>query len=818
MVFPRRPQWLIQVLLALLTFLSVLQTTIAASASTPEDLTALETASNKSLLWGPYRPNLYFGIRPRIPKSLLLGLMWARVDEYAGVQENFRHTCEQHNSIHGYGWDTYDTRRGGEQTIHDEGNGIDLKTKFVKIPNAGDDGGHWGVRVSGTPRPGFPSDVKTNILFYAALEGLGRLEPVGDDVEEEKGWRGDVVIEGEAGGLGSFEIKVMGDEMGSSNNHPEHGHPSGETRRLDRTFLKSFQLPAEALWQNLPILFAHLKSSIDKLMEEYGKDNLPPPEQLFVIENEGGPGNMHLVQKVFEGAFEFDVLFSSGSAPEPMTSEQLTDGIKANKKEFENRFKSVLKPQAPFDKPKYQQFSESLLSNLMGGIGYFYGDSKVDRSGADEYLEENEEFWTETEEARGKNEVSTEGPTELFTSIPSRPFFPRGFLWDEGFHLMPIIDWDTDLTLDIIKSWFSLIDDDGWIAREQILGPEARSKVPAEFQVQYPHYANPPTLFITLQAFVDKLRKGSSDSSSIYLSNPEAATKYLRDLYPLLKRHYAWFRRTQAGDIKSYDREAFSTKEGYRWRGRTPAHILTSGLDDYPRAQPPHPGELHVDALSWVGTMAIALKDIASFLNEDDEVAEFAGHETAIRRNVDDLHWADESGIYCDATVDQYDESAHVCHKGYISLFPFLTGVMDLADKEKVGKVLDLIGDDAELWSEHGIRSLSRRDALYGTGENYWKSPVWVNMNYLVVVRLLDIATSPTSPHKTRATRLYTDLRKNLVNTVLKSWQDTGFAWEQYNPETGEGQRTQHFTGWTSLVVKIMAMPDLSGAGVRDEL
>jgi mannosyl-oligosaccharide glucosidase len=32
-----------------------------------------------SFLWGPYRPNLYLGLRPRIPNSLLLGLMWAGV-------------------------------------------------------------------------------------------------------------------------------------------------------------------------------------------------------------------------------------------------------------------------------------------------------------------------------------------------------------------------------------------------------------------------------------------------------------------------------------------------------------------------------------------------------------------------------------------------------------------------------------------------------------------------------------------------------------------------------------------------------------------
>ncbi len=50
---------------------------------------------------------------------------------------------------------------------------------------------------------------------------------------------------------------------------------------------------------------------------------------------------------------------------------------------------------------------------------------------------------------------------------------------------------------------------------------------------------------------------------------------------------------------------------------------------------------------------------------------------------------------------------------------------------------------------------------------------------------------------------------------MFESWKETGFAWEQYNPETGKGQRTQHFTGWTSLVVSIMGMPDLESGGVE---
>lgn len=44
--------------------------------------------NNQSLLWGPYRPNLYFGIRPRLPKSIMTGLMWAKVDNYVEVQNS----------------------------------------------------------------------------------------------------------------------------------------------------------------------------------------------------------------------------------------------------------------------------------------------------------------------------------------------------------------------------------------------------------------------------------------------------------------------------------------------------------------------------------------------------------------------------------------------------------------------------------------------------------------------------------------------------------------------------------------------------------
>ena len=66
-------------------FLSVI---LSSGHAEQEILSEASRQSNETLLWGPYRPNLYFGVRPRIPKSLTTGLMWAKVDDYQTVQQS----------------------------------------------------------------------------------------------------------------------------------------------------------------------------------------------------------------------------------------------------------------------------------------------------------------------------------------------------------------------------------------------------------------------------------------------------------------------------------------------------------------------------------------------------------------------------------------------------------------------------------------------------------------------------------------------------------------------------------------------------------
>ena len=88
------------------------------------------------------------------------------------------------------------------------------------------------------------------------------------------------------------------------------------------------------------------------------------------------------------------------------------------------------------------------------------------------------------------------------------------------------------------------------------------------------------------------------------------------------------------------------------------------------------------------------------------------------------------------------DESYMVCHKGYLSLFPFLLELLP-PSAPQLGHILDLMRDPEHLWSPYGIRSLSKSHPEFGQGENYWKGPIWIQMNYLALRALHRVCVYP---------------------------------------------------------------------------
>lgn len=803
------------------TLLSILCLSIGALASQEvffNDL-SFEEYTDQSLFWAPYRPNCYFGLRPRNVDEapFQLGIMWFDNSRTDGVTR-LRHFVDQGDHLNKYGWEVYDPRLGGREVIIDEDNNLNLTIYFTKTRN----GQNWAVRLHGEP---IDADKKTtaSIILYMNQNGessKSKLFKVGSTGSKSMNFHGT------SPELGEYDISVS---RNSDKLFKDRSLPSMEIAPgcdASKTSHLSMNVPDDSVWKARDVFQTLLADSVQAILESQPADfqtSLIP--SVFTVRNIYGlpPGNFHYLQNTFDNSdpngFELDVVYNKVKDSQKISSpEEVSSLISYTLDEVNARFNRHF--QFSSQDEEHRKFAMETLSNLLGGIGYFHGKQLVDRT-----TELDEDTFREIP----LNHPEEEGPLSLFTSVPSRAAFPRGFYWDEGFHLLQIMDYDFDLAVEICLSWFGLIEDSGWVAREVILGDEARSRVPDRFAVQNPNIANPPTLLLAFSEMLGRAidqenqnsmnRFGQEDAgnkNNQLETNSELLITYAQKIYPKLLRHYNWFKSSQQSSINDYldvlEEDGLLDKihinQTYRWRGRTVTHCLPSGMDDYPRAQPPDDSELDVDALAWVGVMTRSMRQIAHILGLEKDEKMYSNIEADIMENLDLIHWSEKDGYYCDVTVggEWDDQRTFACHAGYVSILPFALKLMP-RDSPKLDQIVSLLSDSSKLFSNHGILSLSKDDEYFGKDENYWRGPIWMNINYLILDALRFYYPEVISKDKkspAQAQNLYQALKQNLIDTVFRNWKKTGYCYEQYNPNTGKGQGIEHFTGWTALIVNVM--------------
>lgn len=180
--------------------------------------------------------------------------------------------------------------------------------------------------------------------------------------------------------------------------------------------------------------------------------SLPEPAFLLALPDDVISGsNVYAIQKQFEGEFTFDIFYESASGGHQLDgmsdniekqNAQLTmssfpalvfeRGLKSFKDTFDRRFEHAF-PISPSSPPGLVAFSKAITSNLLGGIGYFYGESIVDASAldrdGDEDDAEDQDGFVDDAQIKRNARAAMAPPRGLLTATPSRPFFPRGFYW-----------------------------------------------------------------------------------------------------------------------------------------------------------------------------------------------------------------------------------------------------------------------------------------------------------------------------------------------------------------------------------------------------
>jgi Mannosylglycerate hydrolase MGH1-like glycoside hydrolase domain len=190
--------------------------------------------------------------------------------------------------------------------------------------------------------------------------------------------------------------------------------------------------------------------------------------------------------------------------------------------------------------------------------------------------------------------------------------------------------------------------------------------------------------------------------------------------------------------------------------------------------------------------------------------------------------------------------------------------LLSIVNGDRLKRVLSRCLDPNELLSEHGLRSLSRvhlaqpftmdlggvtatvdyepaesTNFLFG-GNSNWRGPVWFPLNYLLIEALdryhsyfgdgFTVEHPTGSGNQSSLGGVADDLARRLTSIFLpdasgrrpvfgayetlqngRRWKDQLFFQEYFHGDTGAGLGASHQTGWTGLVLDLIADRKLGG-------
>lgn len=222
---------------------------------------------------------------------------------------------------------------------------------------------------------------------------------------------------------------------------------------------------------------------------------------------------------------------------------------------------------------------------------------------------------------------------------------------------------------------------------------------------------------------------------------------------------------------------------------------VESGTDNNPAvSDAPSQATEGVDLQSYIYREYLALAFLARRLDERQDAMIYEERAASLKALVQQRMWSEDDGSYwnIDSRTGNY-----VKIKTWTNLVPLWAGI---ASPVQADRMIAALLDPVQFWSPHGVRTLSRDEPLYDPRQGYWRGPVWVLSNYLMMRGLLNYG------RKTEAAELADKTESLLVADFLR----TGGMNENYNPETGAPDASGHFVSW-NLLAEHMKKEVISG-------
>jgi neutral trehalase len=212
---------------------------------------------------------------------------------------------------------------------------------------------------------------------------------------------------------------------------------------------------------------------------------------------------------------------------------------------------------------------------------------------------------------------------------------------------------------------------------------------------------------------------------------------------------------------------------------------VESGVDNNP-AVSDHPAEVTegVDLECYLYREYLALAVLASKLGKADDELKYRRKSEDLKHRVQDRMWSDVDGMFLniDSRTGQF-----VRVKTWTNFVPLWAGIATPAQAARM--IQEHVLNPQQFWAPNGIRTLAPGEPLYNPGSGYWRGPVWVISNYMMMHGLLNYGFKKQAQ----------ELARKTAELLVRDLKATGGMNECYNPDTGKAAAGGSFLSWNLL-------------------
>ena len=192
----------------------------------------------------------------------------------------------------------------------------------------------------------------------------------------------------------------------------------------------------------------------------------------------------------------------------------------------------------------------------------------------------------------------------------------------------------------------------------------------------------------------------------------------------------------------------------------------------------------YVDFSSQMAMYALQLKEIATTVGMNQDVAHYETIHAKIKKALNENCWSDEDGFYYDLGFGEQIPRRH------IGMYWALLG--KIVPEERLQSFINHLKDPNEFYRKTPLPALSAADPDYVGWGDYWLGGVWAPTVYMVLKGLSVYGEEG----------LAQDLAAKVYNNVATVFEATDTFWENYAPDLiSYGMPAKKdFCGWTALI------------------